>query len=184
GAGFAVVADEVRNLAQRAAGAASDTTTLIEEIRTKIKDGSTMLDNTGEAFSGVVEITESVHSLVAEIAEASNQQDNGVKQINGAVNQMDEVTRQTASTAEESAASVQELSAQAMQMKAMVDRMVSLIGANGSNGATRNVPNSSRSAAGLPSNPALPAGVKSLPAGKEVSPNEVFSIKKTAFQEF
>jgi hypothetical protein len=53
GAGFAVVADEVRNLAMRAAEAAKNTATLIEESVKKIKGGSTIVDKTNQAFAQV-----------------------------------------------------------------------------------------------------------------------------------
>ena len=44
GAGFAVVADEVRNLALRAAEAAKNTSSLIEDTVKKVKKGSEIVD--------------------------------------------------------------------------------------------------------------------------------------------
>src|SRR5258708_39898175 len=57
GMGFAVVANEGRNLAQRAAVAARDTTTLIEEAAGSAADGAAKLDpmlRAGEEIAGRV----------------------------------------------------------------------------------------------------------------------------------
>lgn len=49
--------------------------------------------------------TSKVGELVGEIAFASNEQAQGIEQINAAVSEMDQVTQQNAATAEESASS-------------------------------------------------------------------------------
>ena len=73
-----------------------------------------------------------VDELVAEVASASNEQTQGITQINTAVGQMDKVTQSNAANAEESAAAAQELNAQAVTMKKSVEDLLSLVG--GSNG--------------------------------------------------
>ena len=88
GAGFAVVADEVRNLAMRAADAAKRTSALIEGTVTKVKDGSGSVSKAAEAFLQVYTSVTKVKELVAEIAAASQEQSQGVGQINKAVNEM------------------------------------------------------------------------------------------------
>lgn len=68
-----------------------------------------------------------VGDLVAEIAAASNEQAQGVDQINNAVVEMDKVVQNNAATAEESASSSEEMIAQAEQMKEMVAELVTLV---------------------------------------------------------
>jgi methyl-accepting chemotaxis protein len=128
GAGFAVVADEVRNLAMRAADAAKDTATLIEGTVKKVNDGSDLVARTNDAFVQVAESSSKVGNLVAEIAAASNEQAQGIEQVNRAVSEMDRVTQKTAANAEESASASEQMNAQAEQMKGMVNELVSLVG--------------------------------------------------------
>jgi methyl-accepting chemotaxis protein len=128
GAGFAVVADEVRNLAMRAAEAARDTSGLIEGTVRKIGEGSDIVSMTGAEFSQLALSAEKMGELVAEIAAASNEQAQGIEQVNTAVGQMDKVVQLNASNAEESAAASEEMSAQAEQMRGFVDQLALLIG--------------------------------------------------------
>jgi len=135
GAGFAVVADEVRNLAIRAADAAKNTADLIEGTVKKVKEGSTLVSTTNEAFAEVAESALKVGELVGEISEASNEQAQGIDQINTAVTQMmDQVTQQNAANAEESASASGQMNAQAGQMKGVVGELIAIVGANGKNG--------------------------------------------------
>ena len=127
GAGFAVVADEVRNLAMRAATAAKDTAQLIEGTVKKVNDGSNLVSTTNEAFLKVAESSGKVGTLVAEIAQASKEQSNGIDQVNLAIAEMDKVVQQNAANAEESASAAEEMSAQAEQLKEYVDELVVLV---------------------------------------------------------
>jgi methyl-accepting chemotaxis protein len=127
GAGFAVVADEVRNLAMRAAEAAKNTANLIEGTVKKIKEGSQIVEKTGTDFLQVAASTTKMGELVGEIAAASNEQAQGVQQINKAVSEMDKVVQQNASNAEESAAASEEMNAQAEQMKDFVGDLVRMV---------------------------------------------------------
>ncbi len=134
GAGFAVVADEVRNLAMRASEAAKNTANLIEGTVKKIKDGSELVERTNEAFQQVQSSSAKVGQLVSEIAASSNEQAQGIEQINKAVTEMDKVTQQNAANAEESASASEEMNAQADQMKGMVDELVAMVGGASGNG--------------------------------------------------
>ncbi len=127
GAGFAVVADEVRALAMRAAEAASTTQSLIENSNIKIKDNANLLEQVQEAVESNKTLGGKVASLVAEIAEASQEQALGIEQVNKATTQMDKVTQEIAANAEESAASSEQMNAQAISMLAHVTDLESLV---------------------------------------------------------
>ncbi|MBI9074966.1 MAG: CZB domain-containing protein [Desulfatibacillum sp.] len=130
GAGFAVVADEVRNLAVRAAEAARNTTELIEGTVKRVTDGTQLVNSTSQAFGEVAGSTVKVGEIVGEIAAASNEQTQGIEQINKAISEMDKVTQSNAANSEESASASEELNAQAEQMKEIVDELVALVGGN------------------------------------------------------
>ena len=128
GKGFAVVADEVRNLAQRAAQAARETTGLIEDSVNRAREGTGVAGDVGKALSAIVGDVAKVTDLIEGIARASEEQAQGVEQVNTAVGQMDKVTQQNASGAEESASAAEELSAQSQAVKGMVDELIALVG--------------------------------------------------------
>jgi methyl-accepting chemotaxis protein len=131
GAGFAVVADEVRNLAMRAAEAARNTADLIEGTVKKIKGGSDLVNGTNQEFRKVSDIVVKSGELVGEIAAASQEQAQGIEQINRAVSDMDKVTQQSSANAEESASASAEMRAHAEQMEGFVSSLVVLIGGKG-----------------------------------------------------
>jgi methyl-accepting chemotaxis protein len=128
GAGFAVVSDEVRNLAVRAAEAAKDTSSLIENIISTIKRGSDITKLTQEAFQENIDISGKVAELVAEIASASDEQSEGIEQLNLAVQNIDQVVQQNAASSEESASAAEQMSSQTYQMKAYIDSLIAIVG--------------------------------------------------------
>ncbi|MBM4350472.1 MAG: methyl-accepting chemotaxis protein, partial [Deltaproteobacteria bacterium] len=134
GAGFAVVADEVRNLAMRAADAAKNTANLIEGTVKKIKNGSDTVAKTNEAFGKVASGAKKVGELVGEIAAASQEQAQGIDQVNKAVAEMDKTVQKNAASAEESASASEEMNAQAEQMKGFVAELVAMVGGGNGNG--------------------------------------------------
>ena len=127
GAGFAVVADEVRNLAMRAADAAKNTATLIEGTVSKVNEGTGLVKETDAAFSKLNETNAKAGSLISEITNASEEQANGVGQINLAVNEMDKVTQQNAANSEENASSSEELGSQAIFLRDLVGDLAALV---------------------------------------------------------
>jgi CHASE3 domain sensor protein len=128
GKGFAVVAEEVRNLAQRAAAAARDTASLIEDAVKKASSGGEIANRAGKTLSDITENVKKVTDLVAEIAAASDEQSKGVSQVSVAITQMDKVTQQNASNAEETAAASEELSSQVDRMQETVLDLTRLVG--------------------------------------------------------
>jgi methyl-accepting chemotaxis protein len=127
GAGFAVVADEVRNLAMRAAEAAKNTTELIEGTVKKVKDGSRLVTQTGDAFTRVAGSASKVGDLVGEIAAASREQAQGIEQVNRAVGEMDKVVQQNAANSEESASGAEKMNAQAENLKRIVEDLGAMV---------------------------------------------------------
>ncbi|MFO7568463.1 MAG: methyl-accepting chemotaxis protein, partial [Smithellaceae bacterium] len=127
GAGFAVVADEVRNLAMRAAEAAKNTSSLIENTIVTVKNSRDLTQQTQDAFKDNMEISGKIGQLIDEIAAASSEQAQGIGQISKAVAEMDKVVQQTAANAEESASASEEMNAQALQMKRNVEQLVIII---------------------------------------------------------
>ncbi|MCW8860494.1 MAG: methyl-accepting chemotaxis protein [Deltaproteobacteria bacterium] len=128
GKGFAVVAEEVRNLAARSAKAAEETAQLIEGSVAKTENGAQMAAKTSEALEEIVGSITKVTDLVAEIAAASNEQAEGISQINQGLGQIDASVQQSTATAEESAASAEELSSQSAHLKHMLSRFTLLGG--------------------------------------------------------
>ncbi len=120
GKGFAVVAEEVRNLAARSAKAAKETAELIEGSVEKSKNGMQIAARTAEALAEIVTSVTKMTELAGEISAASNEQAQGIDQINQGLDQVDAVTLQNTAKSEESAAAAEELSGQAAQMQMLV----------------------------------------------------------------
>jgi methyl-accepting chemotaxis protein len=127
GMGFAVVADEVRNLAQRCAGAARDTASLIEESIAKSADGKSKVDLVTEAIRTITGQVSQVKVLVDEVFAGSQEQARGITQIGKAITQMDQLTQSTAATAEESASASEELSAQSEVLRDISNRLNAMV---------------------------------------------------------
>jgi len=122
GKGFAVVAEEVRNLAARSAKAASETAELIEGSVHKAANGVDIAHRTAEALSEILTGITQTSDLVAEIAASSEEQAQGIAQVNLGLGQIENVTQGNTANAEESAAAAEELASQAEQLKELLSR--------------------------------------------------------------
>jgi methyl-accepting chemotaxis protein len=127
GAGFAVVAEEVRALAQRSAQAARETTDLVSNSSARTEEGVGLCKHVAEGFTSILEKIRQVDDLAGEIAAASNEQRDGIKQIGGAITEMDHVVQRNAASSEESASASEELNAQAMELQQSVHKLDELI---------------------------------------------------------
>ena len=96
GLGFAVVADEVRNLAQRSAQAARETTDKIEGAIARTDQGVAISARVAGALQAILTQMREVDKIATEVAQASQQQSQGLSQINTAITQVDQVTQANA----------------------------------------------------------------------------------------
>ncbi len=120
GRGFAVVATEVRNLAQRSAAAAKEIKDLIGDSVDKVEAGNRLVEQAGSTMHEVVASVKRVTDIMSEIMSASQEQSNGIEQINTAVTQMDDVTQQNAALVEEAAAAAQAMQDQVNSLNQVV----------------------------------------------------------------
>jgi len=121
GRGFAVVASEVRSLAQRSAEAAKEIKSLIEDSVDKVKAGTQLVDESGKTLEEIIEGTQKVADIIAEIAAASQEQASGIDQVNNAITQMDTMTQDNAALVEESAAASRSMQDQAANLNNMME---------------------------------------------------------------
>ncbi|ACB73674.1 methyl-accepting chemotaxis protein [Opitutus terrae] len=124
GMGFAVVAEEVRSLAQRSAAAAKETADKISASTEKSEQGARISDKMATNLSAIVEKTRQLDERIAEIAQSSHEQSEGIGQLNTAVASMDKITQDNAALAEESSASAEELKSQAEQVRLAVGELL------------------------------------------------------------
>ena len=153
-------------------------------------DGSDLVTKTNEAFQQVADSSSKVGELVGEIAAASNEQAQGIEQVNTAVVEMDKVVQQNAANAEESASASEEMNAQAEQMKGMVDELVVVVGGAGKKDVGSAVSSSTKSVI-HPTHHALAAPTKKAKGkevvvhkAKEVSPDQVIPLEDGDFKDF
>jgi hypothetical protein len=177
GMGFAVVADEVRNLAQRSAQAAKETATKIETAIAKTAQGVQMSEKVAQSLAEIVTNVRKVDELVAEIATASQEQSEGITQVNIAVTQMDKVTQSNAASAEQSAGAAQELNTQAQVLHGVVSKLLKLVGGTQEAKSTVDAPPPKPAAANTPGKPAsAPVGRVAKNGHGRKSPAAVISL--------
>ncbi|MGV1752598.1 methyl-accepting chemotaxis protein [Agrobacterium sp. CG674] len=122
GKGFAVVAQEVRELAQRSARAAKEIKTLINASNGHVKNGVSLVGDTGAALQEIVEQVVEVDGNVSAIVESSREQATGLKEINVAVNNMDHGTQQNAAMVEETSAAAHTLADEAARLLPLIGK--------------------------------------------------------------
>jgi methyl-accepting chemotaxis protein len=127
GMGFAVVADEVRSLAQRCAQAAKETAGKIEDAVQKSAKGAEISAKVAKSLEEIVGKARQVDEMAGEVAAASQEQSQGISQVNTAVTEMDKVTQSNAASAEESASAAEEMTAQAEALKEAVTELLRMV---------------------------------------------------------
>lgn len=182
GRGFAVVATEVRSLAQRSATAAREIKDLIDDSVDKTRTGSELVQQSSETMNEIGESIRRVNDISNEIAMATQEQIQGIEQINQAVTEMDSVSQQNAALVEQAAAASESLQDQARVLVDIVSQF------NIGTAAGNLTPLSSRTAtrrpaAAAPAAPAAPARQLKAP-GKPAAPVVPSSNENEDWEEF
>jgi len=127
GRGFAVVADQVKDLAQKSAGAASETAVLIDKAIDSVARGEELGERVLEVQLKAGNMSQKVATLLDEVNRSSQEQMRGINQITQAISQTNSGVQQSAASAEETAAASEELLSQAEELNALVDRLNLLV---------------------------------------------------------
>jgi len=127
GKGFAVVAHEVRNLAARSAASAKKTAELVKVSQHAALQGVEIADETADIIDKMLKGSNKIAVIVQEITTATQEQAQGVSQVNEAIVNIDQVTQENANSSESLASSSQELSSQTLMMSNLVCELVGVV---------------------------------------------------------
>ncbi len=135
GRGFAVVADEVRKLAERTTKATKEIAGMIKAIQAdtngavtsmnegtkQVDEGIKLADKAGLSLHEIVEVSQKVTDMVAQIAAASEEQSSASEQISKNVEGISSVTNQTAT-------GVQQIARAAEDLNRLTEKLQQLLG--------------------------------------------------------
>ena len=122
GRGFSVVAEEVRKLSSQSAEAAKETAKLIKLSIQAVAKSRLIADNTAEKLFFVANNVNETTNLIDDIAAATGEQSNAIKQIKDGILQISEVVQSNSAIAEESAAASEELTVQVENLNSMIGK--------------------------------------------------------------
>ena len=122
-----MVADEVRELAKRSAIAAKQTSDIIRNSVQRIEKGAEISGKLSDSLKEIVEQSNQVDTIVAEMAVAANEQDLGIQQIKSAIEQIDLVTHSNVSDTNECQESVQTLCSQAEFLEGVMQQLAKMV---------------------------------------------------------
>lgn len=122
GRGFAVVAAEVKGLAERSAQAAREVKTLINSSAEKVKSGTQLVSNSGNILESIIDSVNRVTDTISEISLTSQEQANGINELNLAMQQIEKMTQENATVVEETAASSEHMNQQAQALNDLISR--------------------------------------------------------------
>ncbi|MDZ5471394.1 methyl-accepting chemotaxis protein [Bacillus sp. 31A1R] len=148
GKGFSVVAEEIRKLAEQTAQSTSKVTNLVQEIQkysstsvesmnqvnTEVHKGISAVQNSGEAFRGIVEVTSAAVEKIEEVSAVAQQMSASSEQITASVVNIADIskhnndnTQSIAAASEEQAATMEEITASAESLSKMAEQLQKLI---------------------------------------------------------
>lgn len=127
GKGFAVVAEAVRTLAQRSAESAKDISVMIKESVENIGEGAAIAQESGKIIEGFLAAATAVDAINSDISHASQEQSQGISQINQAMNSVDQSSQMNAQVAQEVANNSDKMSELSAGMKELVAELNQLL---------------------------------------------------------
>lgn len=122
GRGFAVVANQVSLLAGQSTEAATSSSKLVEASLKAVEEGAVVADDAAKELRIVVEGTGSIKKKIGNIASASSDQAESIRQIDNGIGQIAQVVERNAATAEENSAASEELTSQAQTLKNLINQ--------------------------------------------------------------
>lgn len=120
GKGFAVVADAVRSLAQKSAQSAKEISDLIRASSEKMQQGTKLADRSGASFTQIVQSIKKVAEINKEIFKATEDQAQGISEINQAMNQLDKSSQENAHVSDQITQTFEAVKKQADDLGLMV----------------------------------------------------------------
>jgi len=132
---------------------------------------------------------------VAEIAAASNEQAQGIDQVNNAVAEMDKIVQRNAASAQETASASEEMSAQAEEMQGFVRELNTTVGGRKGEevhgqaterfaGGTTKVRKKAQGTAPLLSPPRKGEETTTGRSRRKATPEEIIPLKEDEFEDF
>lgn len=172
GKGFAVVAEEVGNLAAMSGKAADEINDMLASSIEKVKDvvqkskqmmerisressekvgkGVSLAEESKKSLDEILEGVSYVNGLIDEIAQASSEQAEGIKEINSAVYSLDEVTKENAGIAVNSERSAMNLKEEVGSLNRVVEQLKNLVEGGVENMSRKKVTNEAPEEASAP----------------------------------
>jgi hypothetical protein len=128
GAGFSVVADEVRALAHRAAEAARNSGSIVEQTVSDVAKGVTLVSHARAAFDEVSAIIANGSQIVSQISSSSDEQARGITNIGQAIARIESLTQRNAANAQETADGAAAMNTQMENTRHYLEELVVVVG--------------------------------------------------------